>query len=78
MSEDQFLRLFKYVEDFRKEVNQKLDEKASQSSVDTVIALAKRIEDVEIEQASGFRQLDRLPEWSRRASTKIGIAAPEI
>ena len=34
MSEDQFTKLFKYVEEFRSEINTKLDEKSSQSSLD--------------------------------------------
>ena len=37
MSEDEFMRLFKYVQEFREEVNAKLDEKASQSSLDRLM-----------------------------------------
>ncbi len=33
MDDDQFTKLFKYIEDFRTEVNTKLDEKASQESL---------------------------------------------
>jgi hypothetical protein len=46
MSEDQFMRLFRYIEDFRAEMNEKLDEKASQSSVDHIleaISIAMRL-----------------------------------
>ena len=34
MSEDEFTRLFKYIEGFRKEVNEKLEQTASQKSLD--------------------------------------------
>ncbi len=34
MSDDQFTRLFNYVQEFRREVNEKLDETASKSSMD--------------------------------------------
>lgn len=56
MSEDQFTKLFKYVEEFRAEMNTRLDEKASQDSLDrltnTIDSFAKRLDDSETEQAS--------------------------
>jgi hypothetical protein len=49
MTDDQFTKLFKYVQDFRTEVIAKLDEKASQGSIDTLIntldGFVKRVED---------------------------------
>ncbi len=48
MNDDQFTKLFKYIEDFRSEVNTKLDEKASQASleqlVSTIDGFVKRID----------------------------------
>lgn len=56
MSEDQFTKLFKYVEEFRAEMNTRLDEKASQDSLDrltnTIDSFVKRLDDSETEQAS--------------------------
>lgn len=64
MSEDQFTKLFKYVEEFRKEMNSKLDEKASQDSLDrltnTIDSFVKRLDDSEKEQASRDLQFSRL------------------
>lgn len=64
MSEDQFTKLFKYVEEFRTEMNRKLNEKASQSSLDhltnTIDSFVKRLDDNEIEQASRDAQFERL------------------
>lgn len=37
MNDDQFTKLFKYIEEFRSEVNTKLDEKASQSSMEQLV-----------------------------------------
>lgn len=77
MSEDQFTKLFKYVEEFRTEMNAKLDEKASQSSLDrltnTIDSFVKRLDDNEIEQASRDAQFARLLEWAREVSKKTGI-----
>lgn len=77
MSEDQFTKLFKYVEDFRQEVNQKLDEKASQSSLDrltkTIDSFVKRLDDTEVEHVARDKQFERLLVWARKVSEKTGI-----
>ena len=75
MSDDQFTKLFRYIEDFRADVTKKLDEKASQSSVDaltgTVDGLAKRVDDYEIERTARDAQFNRLKNWARGAGTKV-------
>lgn len=77
MSEDQFTKLFKYIEEFRIEVNQKLDEKASQKSVEaltrTVDGLVKRVETQEIENAARDLKSERLTGWAHKVSTKTGV-----
>ena len=77
MNEDQFTRLFKYVEEFRGEMNQKLDEKASQSSLDrltnTIDGFVKRLNDNEIELAARDSQFEKLLMWARKVSEKTGI-----
>lgn len=58
-------------------VNAKLDEKASQDSIDrlasTLDGFAKRIEDNEVENAARDAQFERLLEWARKVSVKTGI-----
>jgi vacuolar-type H+-ATPase subunit E/Vma4 len=82
MSEDQFTKLFKYVEEFRSEVNKKLDEKASQSSLDqltnTIDAFIKRLDNTEIDQVARDRQFDRLLSWAREVSVKTGIPLKDL
>jgi hypothetical protein len=77
MKEDEFTKLFKYVGAFRREMNQKLDEKASQISIDrltnTIDVFVKRLDDADIEQAARDRQFDRLLVWARKVSKKTGI-----
>lgn len=77
MSDDQFTKLFKYVEEFRSEMNQKLDDKASQASLDrltnTVDRFVKRLDDNEIEMAARDSQFERLLDWARKVSEKTGI-----
>ena len=43
MSDDQFTKLFKYIEYFRAEVNKKLDEKASQKDMERVLNFLDKI-----------------------------------
>ena len=49
MNDDQFTKLFKYVQDFRGEVTARLDDKASQSSINTLTntidGFVKRLDD---------------------------------
>ena len=56
MSEDQFTRLFNYMQEQFDSIERKLDEKASQSSVDrltnTIDGFVKRLDISEIEQAA--------------------------
>ncbi len=82
MDDDQFTKLFRYIEEFRSEVNTKLDEKASQSSmeqlVSTIDGFVKRIDDNEIEQASRDMQFERLLEWACKVPEKTGIPIKDL
>ena len=55
MSEDQFTKLFRYVQGLRAEVVSKLDEKTSQNSLNnltnTIDSFVKRLDNSETEQA---------------------------
>lgn len=77
MNDDQFTNLFKYVEEFRTEVNTKLDQKASQDSMERLInkldGFVKRLDDNETEQSARDMQFERLLEWAREVSKKTGI-----
>jgi hypothetical protein len=77
MSDDQFTKLFKYMQTEFNEVNRKLDEKASQASLDrltnTIDGFVKRLDDNEIEMAARDSQFERLLEWARKVSEKTGI-----
>ena len=77
MNEDQFTKLFKYVEEFRGEMNQKFDDAATAESlnrlVNTVDAFVKRIDDNETEALMTKNQFNRLLEWARKVSEKTGI-----
>lgn len=77
MSEDEFTKLFKYIESFRSEVNEKLEKTATQDSLDrltsTIDSFIKRLDDNEIENVMRDRQFDRLLNWARKVSEKTGI-----
>jgi hypothetical protein len=77
MSDDQFTKLFKYMNEQFDAVNKKLDEKASQDSVDrlinTVDGFAKRVDDYDIENAARDSQFSRLATWAKTAGNKIGV-----
>jgi len=77
MNDDQFTQLFNYIEEFRSEVNTKLDQKASQDNMERLIntldGFLKRLDDSEIEQSARDLQFERLLEWARDVSKKTGI-----
>ncbi len=82
MNDDQFTRLFKYIEEFRTEVNIKLDQKASQDSMERLIStldgFLKRLDDIESEQSARDLQFERLLEWAREVSKKTGIPLKDL
>jgi hypothetical protein len=77
MSQDEFTKLYKYIEKRFDSIDQKLDTKASQTSLDrltgTIDSFIKRLDDSEIEQASRDLQFDRLLVWARAVSRKTGV-----
>jgi hypothetical protein len=82
MSEDQFTKLFNYMQDQFDVVNKKLDEKASQESLnrltDTIDSFVKRLDNSEIEQVSRDQQFKRLLDWAREVSKKTGIPLRDL
>jgi len=82
MSEDQFTKLFKYMQNQFDLVNQKLDLKSSQESLDrltdTIDSFVKRLDDAEIEQVSRDAQFSRLLIWAREVSRKTGIPLRDL
>ncbi len=77
MSEDQFTKLFTYIENFRSEVHEEFDKTAKKDSldqlIDTVDGFVKRLNGNEIKQAARDKQLERLLEWAKKVSEKTGI-----
>ena len=76
MSDDQFTKMFKYVEEFRTEINKKLDEKASARDMKMVlISLDSVLKSQEInddERLVMGHQLERLDKWVHQLADNIG------
>lgn len=82
MNDEQFTKLFKYMQDGFAEVNSKLDQKSSQDSLDrltgTIDSFVKRLDDSETEQSARDAQFSRLLEWAREVSEKTGVPLPNL
>ncbi len=82
MNDDQFTKLFKYIEDFRSEVNGKLDRKAESSDLDRLVNtmdnFIRQITDNDAENAARDAQFTRLVEWAREVSKKTGVPLPNL
>ena len=82
MNDGQFTKLFKYIEEFRTEVNEKLDQKASQESMErllnTLDGFLKRLDNIETELSARDAQFERLLEWAREVSRKTGIPLKDL
>lgn len=82
MNDDQFTKLFKYIEDFRSEVNGKLDRKAETSDLDRLVNtmdnFIRQITDNDAENATRDAQFTRLVEWAREVSKKTGVPLPNL
>jgi hypothetical protein len=75
MSDDQFTKLFKYIEEFRSDVNKRFDETNGRIDrvMDAVLELAKRQEINDEERLVMGHQLDRLDAWVHQLADKIGV-----
>lgn len=77
MNDDQFTKLFKYIEQRFDTIENELKEKASQTSLDrltnTIDSFVKRLDDQEIEQDARDSQFEKLLAWARKVSEKTGI-----
>lgn len=81
MKDDQFDKLFKYMQQEFATVNRRLDyleqNMATKDSIDRLIAtmdgFIKRIDDNETELAARDAQFERLLAWARKVSDKTGI-----
>lgn len=75
MSEDQFTKLFKYIEEFRAEVNERFDKVDARIDrlVSTIDGFVKRLDDFETEQSARDAQFERLVKWAHKVSKKTGI-----
>ncbi len=82
MNDDQFTKLFKYIEQRFGDIETKLDQKASQYSMDRLIntldGFLKRLDDIETEQSARDMQFERLLEWAREVSKKTGIPLRDL
>ena len=82
MSEDQFTKLFKYVQEQFALVNEKLDEKASQSSLDkltnTLDGFVARIDHYETELAARDHKIARLERWIEEIAKQTGVKLPNV
>ena len=82
MNDDQITKLFKYVKQRFGDIENKIDQKASQDSMDRLIntldGFLKRLDDIETEQSARDMQFERLLEWAREVSKKTGIPLRDL
>ena len=82
MSEDQFTKLFNYMEKRFDAIDKRFELTASQESLDrltnTIDSFVKRLDDAEIEQVSRDAQFRRLLSWAREVSKKTGIPLRDL
>ena len=77
MSDDQFRKLFKYVEEMRAEMNARFDATADRSQVDrlqvAVDRIASRLDTDDTERTALTSQIDRHEVVLRRVTKKLGM-----
>lgn len=82
MNDDQFTKLFKYIEDFRTETNERFDATAGKDDLEhlrnTMDDFIRQITDNNTEQAARDAQFARLVEWAREVSKKTGVPLPNL
>ncbi|HXY17964.1 MAG TPA: hypothetical protein VEH48_00905 [Candidatus Nitrosopolaris sp.] len=74
MAEDQFTKLFKYIESFRKDVDEKFDRVNNRlDSIEKLIDKVIKNQEINDEERLVMgHQLDRLDRWVHEVADKIG------
>lgn len=82
MSDDQFTRLFRYIEEFRAETNERFEKMATKESVDrltnTIDGFLKRLDDYEVELAARDSKINRLEKYIEVLAEKAGVDLDSI
>jgi len=82
MNDDQFTKLFKYVETRFSDMEKRFDQMATQDSVDRLAASVDSLigyyKDQQDEQAARDLQWQRLIEWAREVSKKTGVPLKDL
>jgi hypothetical protein len=77
MSEDEFTKLFKYVQGIDHKIDALAENVSTKESMNnlmnTLDAFLKRLDSSEVDMAARDRQFDRLVEWARKVSEKTGV-----
>lgn len=75
MSQDEFTKLFKYLESFRKEVNERFDEnKREHAELNGAIAqLGGELKDYHAELLALGNKVDRLERWIQQVAQATGV-----
>lgn len=77
MSQDEFTKLFVYLNDEFKQVNDRLENTATKSNLDnltnSVDAYAKRVDDYTQEMLMLAHKVDRLEKWINQIAASTGV-----
>lgn len=77
MSDDQFTKLFRYVEEFRSEVKEILEQKADKADVEmlknVIDGYADKIDGYAMEMAAMQHKIDRLEKYIQVLADKAGV-----
>lgn len=82
MNDDQFDKLFTYLQKLDKRLQYVEENMATRDSIDNLINtmddFIRRITDSEDDQAARDAQWNRLLEWAREVSKKTGVPLPDL
>ncbi len=80
MNDDQFTKLFKYIEEFRGDMTSELAEVRDdiRGLRDAPDVVAKRLDGSDVKQVARDAQWNRLLEWAREVSKKTGVPMPDL
>lgn len=82
MNDDQFDKLFNYLQQMDRRLQNVEENMATKSSIDHLIntmdGFIRRITDNNAEQAARDAQWNRLIEWAREVSKKTGVPMPDL
>lgn len=77
MTQDDFMKLFRYMEEMREEMRSQFEQKADKADIERILnildGIAERLDIDDTERVAAMAQLERHENWIKQAGKKLNL-----